>query len=157
MFVPCNMKWEEDYKITSSRLWEANPAEHLPRGMLMFPQVDMVRPHSVHFLFIEFGFVSKKKWVISIDMTPRSWSHFLRMSRGRRASKLMTLTWSERSPWFPCPSSLVSSPSSSIYQGTYYCCCPSIHHLLLNRFWSFRFHIDHSCTYICKRKLCSLL
>ncbi|CAL5024729.1 unnamed protein product [Urochloa decumbens] len=65
------MEWEEDYRVTSDELWDANPPEHLPRDILMYPQVDIDRPHVVHFLYIEWGYAKKKMWVVSIDMSTK--------------------------------------------------------------------------------------
>ncbi|CAN6247493.1 unnamed protein product [Urochloa humidicola] len=39
------MAWKEDYMITSDELWEANPPDRLPRGILMFPRVDVDKSH----------------------------------------------------------------------------------------------------------------
>ncbi|KAF8645771.1 hypothetical protein HU200_066103 [Digitaria exilis] len=50
----------------------ANTPDRLPRHILMFPRVDMDRSHVVHFLSIEFGFVNKKMWVVSIDMSTKT-------------------------------------------------------------------------------------
>uniref|UniRef100_A0A0E0J7D0 DUF1618 domain-containing protein n=2 Tax=Oryza nivara TaxID=4536 RepID=A0A0E0J7D0_ORYNI len=44
------MEWREDYKITSNELWSINSLGCLPRTLLMFPQVDIDRPHIVLFL-----------------------------------------------------------------------------------------------------------
>ncbi|CAL5070755.1 unnamed protein product [Urochloa decumbens] len=64
------MAWEEDYKVTSDQLWDANLPEHLPRDILMYPQVDIERPHVVHFLFIsQWKYAKKKMSVVSIDMS----------------------------------------------------------------------------------------
>ncbi|CAL5024736.1 unnamed protein product [Urochloa decumbens] len=66
------MAWEEEYKVTSDELWDANLPEHLPRDILMYPQVDIERPHVVHFLFIgQWKYVKKKMWVVSIDMSTK--------------------------------------------------------------------------------------
>ncbi|KAK3126518.1 hypothetical protein QOZ80_7AG0557810 [Eleusine coracana subsp. coracana] len=63
-----SMEWSKDYTVTSDELWAANPGDdRLPREILMFPQVNIDRPHVVHFLIVEFGFVWKKMWVVAID------------------------------------------------------------------------------------------
>ncbi|RCV18351.1 hypothetical protein SETIT_3G294200v2 [Setaria italica] len=76
-----SMGWKEDYMVTSSELWEANPPERLPRGM--FPQVDKDRPHVAHFLFIEFGYANKKMWVVTIDMSTKIVESFSLFINGR--------------------------------------------------------------------------
>ncbi|CAN6237049.1 unnamed protein product [Urochloa humidicola] len=71
------MAWEEEYTVTSDELWDANtPADRLPRGVPMFPRVDMDRPHVVHFLYIEFGCAHEKLWVLSIDMSTKTVDSF---------------------------------------------------------------------------------
>ncbi|CAN6242728.1 unnamed protein product [Urochloa humidicola] len=70
------MAWKHDYTITSDELWDANPPNRLPRGILMFPQVDVDKTHVVHFLFIEFGYVKKKMWTVSIDMNTKTVESF---------------------------------------------------------------------------------
>ncbi|CAL4971865.1 unnamed protein product [Urochloa decumbens] len=67
------MAWKEDYTVTSNDL----PADSLPLGNPMFPQVDIVRPHVVHFLFIEFGLGAYEKMsVLSIDMSTNTVESF---------------------------------------------------------------------------------
>ncbi|XP_025877726.1 uncharacterized protein [Oryza sativa Japonica Group] len=65
------MEWREDYKITSNELWSINSLDCLPRTLLMFPQVDIDRPHIVHFLAPELRYVIKKMWVVAIDMNTK--------------------------------------------------------------------------------------
>ena len=67
-----SIAWKEDYTVTSGELWEANTPERLPRRILMFPQVDIDRPHVAHFLSVEFGYGNKKMWVVSIDMSTKT-------------------------------------------------------------------------------------
>ncbi|KAF0889278.1 hypothetical protein E2562_022526 [Oryza meyeriana var. granulata] len=62
----------EDYKITSDELWSLNTPECLPRSVLMFPQVNIDRPHVVHFLVPELRYVIKKIWVVAIDMDTKT-------------------------------------------------------------------------------------
>ncbi|CAL4890069.1 unnamed protein product [Urochloa decumbens] len=66
------MVWKKDYTVTSDELWDANTSDRLPRGILMFPRVDIDRPHVVHFLYIEFGHVNKNMWVVAIDMSTKT-------------------------------------------------------------------------------------
>ncbi|GJN24691.1 hypothetical protein PR202_gb12446 [Eleusine coracana subsp. coracana] len=78
------MVWSKDYTVISDELWAANPGdERLPREILMFPQVNMHRPHVVQFLIVEFGFVRKKMWVVAIDMTTKIVESFYRHINGR--------------------------------------------------------------------------
>jgi hypothetical protein len=65
------MVWSKDYTVTSGELWSVNPPEHLPRDILLFPQVNIDRPHVLHFLITEFRYVMKKMWVVTIDMNTR--------------------------------------------------------------------------------------
>ncbi|CAL4889702.1 unnamed protein product [Urochloa decumbens] len=65
------MKWEEDYTVTS-----ADHLAHLKCGIPMFPQVDIVRPHVVHFLFVKFGLAYEKMSVLSIDMSTKTVESF---------------------------------------------------------------------------------
>lgn len=68
------MVWSKDYTVTSDELWSVNPPEHLPRSILMFPQVKVDRPHILHFLITDdFSryVVMKKMWVVTIDMDTR--------------------------------------------------------------------------------------
>lgn len=74
--------WEEDYTVTSDELWSANPGR-LPHAILMFPQVDMDRPHVVHFVISEFGYVRKKMWLVTIDMSTRRVESFSQYTNGR--------------------------------------------------------------------------
>ncbi|KAF7073047.1 hypothetical protein CFC21_078093 [Triticum aestivum] len=71
-----NARWKLDYKITSDELWSANPPEHLPHNILMFPQIDLDMPHLVHFIISEFEFVIKKMWLVSIDMKTKEVKSF---------------------------------------------------------------------------------
>jgi hypothetical protein len=69
--------WEKDYLVTSHELWSANPLEDLPRDILMFPQVNIDRPHVVHFLIIEKSvYTWKKMWVVTIDMNTKKVESF---------------------------------------------------------------------------------
>jgi hypothetical protein len=69
--------WEKDYLVTSNELWSANPLEDLPCDILMFPQVNIDRPHVVHFLIIEkFVYTWKKMWVVTIDMNTKKVESF---------------------------------------------------------------------------------
>jgi hypothetical protein len=54
--------------LTSGELWDANAADLLPRDILVFPRVDINRPHVAHFLFIEFGSAMRKMSVVTIDI-----------------------------------------------------------------------------------------
>ncbi|CAL5060323.1 unnamed protein product [Urochloa decumbens] len=70
--VLCSRVWKKDYTVTSDELWDANTSDRLPHGILMFPRVDIDRPHVVHFLYIEFGHVNKNMWVVAIDMSTKT-------------------------------------------------------------------------------------
>ncbi|CAL4971498.1 unnamed protein product [Urochloa decumbens] len=72
LVLDCRMVWKKDYTVTSDELWDANASDRLPRGILMFPRVDIDRPHVVHFLYIEFGHVEKNMWVVAIDMSTKT-------------------------------------------------------------------------------------
>nr|TKW00864.1 hypothetical protein SEVIR_8G140100v2 [Setaria viridis] len=106
-----SMAWKEDYTVTSGELWEANTPERLPRCILMFPQVDIDRPHVVHFLYIEFGYYARKKmWVVSIDMstkTVKSFSLYINGHEGLKTDDADLIDLIEQksvSPWpfLPC-------------------------------------------------------
>jgi hypothetical protein len=64
----CPSDWKVDYVLTSGELWDANAADLLPRDILVFPRVDINRPHVAHFLFIEFGSAMRKMSVVTIDI-----------------------------------------------------------------------------------------
>ncbi|KAF8677282.1 hypothetical protein HU200_046767 [Digitaria exilis] len=64
-----SLVWRKDSTTTSDELWSANPPERLPRGILMFPLVNIDRPQVVHFLFSDFKHVLKKICVVAIDMS----------------------------------------------------------------------------------------
>ncbi|KAG0547279.1 hypothetical protein BDA96_01G066100 [Sorghum bicolor] len=66
-----SMEWKKDYTVTSKELWSANAPKDLPRHILMFPQVDIYRPHVVHFLCCDYEYVMMKMWVVTIDMSTR--------------------------------------------------------------------------------------
>lgn len=66
------MVWSKDYTVTSEELWSVNPPEKLPHNILMFPQVNIDKPHAVHFLIIhEFMYVMKKMSMVTTDMNTR--------------------------------------------------------------------------------------
>ena len=114
-----SIAWKEDYTVTSGELWEANTPERLPRRILMFPQVDIDRPHVAHFLSVEFGYANKKMWVVSIDMstkTVESVSLHINGNEGLETDDADLIEYRSMAA-APFPS-LVSSPSSSIHQGT---------------------------------------
>lgn len=62
------MLWKKGSMVTSKQLWSTNYPTDLPHGILMFPQVNIAKPHVVHFLLIEFGSVLKKMWLVAINM-----------------------------------------------------------------------------------------
>nr|TKW38420.1 hypothetical protein SEVIR_1G113201v2 [Setaria viridis] len=66
-----SMAWKEDYTVTSDDL-----PDRYQRGIPMHPQVDIDRPHVVHFLFIEFGKAYEKMSVLSIDMSTKTVESF---------------------------------------------------------------------------------
>jgi hypothetical protein len=51
--------------------------------ILMFPQVNMDRPHVAHFVISEFGYVRKKMWLVTIDMSTRRVESFSQYTNGR--------------------------------------------------------------------------
>ncbi|CAO2043741.1 unnamed protein product [Urochloa humidicola] len=76
LVLGCGTVFKEDCTVTSAELWDTNTSECLPRGILMFSQVDIDKPHVVHFLYIEFGHVKKNMWVVSIDMSTKTVESF---------------------------------------------------------------------------------
>ncbi|CAL4890493.1 unnamed protein product [Urochloa decumbens] len=103
-----SMAWEEDYTVTSRELWDANHPDRLPRDILMFPRVDIDRPHVVHFLFMEFEYVKKKMWTVSIDMstkTVQSFSMYINGNEGLQtdddADLIIDKSMSPK-PFLPC-------------------------------------------------------
>ncbi|KAK3154936.1 hypothetical protein QOZ80_2BG0196830 [Eleusine coracana subsp. coracana] len=72
--------WTEEYKVTSEQLWLTNTK--LPREILMFPQVNIDRPHVVNFLISEFKYVMKKMWVVAIDMKTKTVESFYQYING---------------------------------------------------------------------------
>ena len=114
-----SIAWKEDYTVTSGELWEANTPERLPRRILMFPQVDIDRPHEAHFLSVEFGYANKKMWVVSIDMSTKTVESVSLHINGNEGLETDDADLIEYRSMAAAPfSSLVSSPSSSIHQGT---------------------------------------
>ncbi|CAM0146331.1 unnamed protein product [Urochloa decumbens] len=102
-----SMAWEKDYTVTSMELWDTNKDNSLPHGILMFPRVDIDRPHVVHFLFIEFGFVKKKMWTVSIDMNTRLMESLLKYIDGWEDlesdnADLITYNTMSPKPFLPC-------------------------------------------------------
>ncbi|CAO2033968.1 unnamed protein product [Urochloa humidicola] len=73
-----HMDWKKDYTVTSKDLHD------FQRGIPMFPQVDILRPHVVHFLFIEFGCAYEKMSVLSIDMSTKTVESFYPYMDGNR-------------------------------------------------------------------------
>ncbi|RCV05893.1 hypothetical protein SETIT_1G119300v2 [Setaria italica] len=66
-----SMAWKEDYTVTSDDL-----PDRYRRGIPIHPQVDIDRPHVVHFLFLEFGKAFEKMSVLSIDMSTKTVKSF---------------------------------------------------------------------------------
>ncbi|CAD6333719.1 unnamed protein product [Miscanthus lutarioriparius] len=73
------MVWNKDWTVTSDELWTDN---RLPREVPMFPQVNIDRPHVVHFLISDFTYVMKKMWVVTIDMNTRTVESFYQYING---------------------------------------------------------------------------
>nr|CAB3445330.1 unnamed protein product [Digitaria exilis] len=121
-----SMAWKEDYTVTSGELWEANTPDRLPRHILMFPRVNMDRPHVAHFLSVEFGFVNKKMWLVSIDMSTRtveSSSLYINGNEGLQTDDADLIRYRSMSalPFMPCefPEFLNSSSVSSVSYEAY--------------------------------------
>ncbi|XP_039787329.1 uncharacterized protein LOC120653713 [Panicum virgatum] len=101
-----SMAWKEDYTVTSGELWEANT--RLPRQILMFPRVDIDRPHVAHFLSVQFGYAANKKmWVVSIDMstkTVESFSLHINGDEGRKTDDADLIEYRSMAvvPFIPC-------------------------------------------------------
>lgn len=102
-----NAVWNLDYKVTSAELWSANPPEHLPHTILMFPQIDIERPHVVHFIISEFQFVIKKMWLVSIDMNTKKVESFVPYISGKEGLETDDADLTRRRsaapmPFLPC-------------------------------------------------------
>ncbi|CAL5024431.1 unnamed protein product [Urochloa decumbens] len=76
------MLWNKDSTVTSTQLWSTYPSDGLPRGIPMFPQVNIARPHLVHFLLIEFGCALKKMWLVTINMNTKTVESFSPLIKG---------------------------------------------------------------------------
>ncbi|CAN6297670.1 unnamed protein product [Urochloa humidicola] len=63
-----SMAWVKDYTVTSDDLGDS---DCLQRGTLMLPQVDIRRPHVVHFLSVGSD-ANKSMWLVSIDMSTKT-------------------------------------------------------------------------------------
>ncbi|KAF0889425.1 hypothetical protein E2562_024491 [Oryza meyeriana var. granulata] len=74
------MEWKEDYKITSDELWSLNTPECLPRNVLMFPQVNIDKPHEG--LKTEDADLTYAK--SELPVLPAEFSKFISMSRKRK-------------------------------------------------------------------------
>jgi hypothetical protein len=74
----------------------------------MFPQVDIDKPHVVHFLFSEFGYVRKKMWLVTIDMSTKEMMTFFQYTHGRddvlgtEGAHLTKVKSSCPMPFIPC-------------------------------------------------------
>ncbi|KAL6651786.1 hypothetical protein ACP70R_010711 [Stipagrostis hirtigluma subsp. patula] len=102
-----DMVWVKEYNVTSEELWNANPPERLPRTILMFPQVDINKPHIVHFLISSYGKVMKKMWVVSINMETKIVESFYQYingfdDRGTMDADLTTTKSGCPLPFLPC-------------------------------------------------------
>ncbi|CAM0148707.1 unnamed protein product [Urochloa decumbens] len=98
------MAWKEDYRVSSDELWEVNCFAH---DILMFPRVDIDRPHVAHFLSIEFKYVNKKMWTISIDMSTKAVESFSLYINGKEGlqsddADLIKLKSMAPLPFLPC-------------------------------------------------------
>ena len=110
----------------------------------MFPQVDIDRPHVVHFLSVEFGYAANKKmWVVSIDMstkTVESFSLHINGDEGRKTDDADLIEYRSMAvvPFIPCefPKFLNLSKVHNIAAALFI----SITYLLLSRFRFCRFH-----------------
>ncbi|XP_039784064.1 uncharacterized protein LOC120650720 isoform X3 [Panicum virgatum] len=65
------MRWIEDSTATSDKLWPASAhresPDEFPHDIVIFPQVNIDRPHVVHFLTSSYEPL-KKMWLVAIDM-----------------------------------------------------------------------------------------
>ncbi|XP_066378486.1 uncharacterized protein [Miscanthus floridulus] len=96
--------WEEDYTVTSEELWSANSPEVLPHDILMFPQVNIDRPHVVHFLIIgESKYLMKKMWVVTIDMKTKKVESFRQYIKGREDHGTEDADLAEEKSYCPLP------------------------------------------------------
>lgn len=76
-----SMVWNKDWTVTSDELWSTDDC--LPRQVPMFPQVNIDRPHLVHFLISDFTYVMRKMWVVTIDMNTRTVESFYQYLNGQ--------------------------------------------------------------------------
>ncbi|CAN6247533.1 unnamed protein product [Urochloa humidicola] len=76
------MVWSKDWTTTSDELWSANSPDRLPRNILLFPQLNLDRPHVVHFLISDYEYVMKKTWLVAIDMSTRAVVSFSQYTNG---------------------------------------------------------------------------
>ncbi|CAN6288623.1 unnamed protein product [Urochloa humidicola] len=97
------MAWNEDYSVTSVDLGGSNLPECLQCGTLMFPRVDIDRPHVVHFLSFGFG-AYKKMWVVSIDMSAKTVESSYLYMNGNETNDLDFIIKKSTSPlpFLPC-------------------------------------------------------
>jgi hypothetical protein len=106
--------WSKDCTFTSDELWSSadNPPERLPRGILMFPQVNIDRPHVVHFVvFTEFKYVMKKMWLVAIDMNTRTVESCSEYTNGREDVYLTYVRSCLPMPFLHCEFSKYVHPS----------------------------------------------
>ncbi|OEL15246.1 hypothetical protein BAE44_0023731 [Dichanthelium oligosanthes] len=76
--------WKEDCTLTSDELWsDGGFPDYLPHEVLMLPQVDIDRPHVVHFLVSEYRYAMKKMWLVTIDMSSRAVRDYWQYTNGR--------------------------------------------------------------------------
>ncbi|RCV05912.1 hypothetical protein SETIT_1G120700v2 [Setaria italica] len=75
-----SMVWNKDWTVTSDELWSTDDC--LPRQVPMFPQVNIDRPHLVHFLISDFTYMMRKMWVVTIDMNTRTVESFYQYLNG---------------------------------------------------------------------------
>ncbi|RLN07218.1 hypothetical protein C2845_PM11G12350 [Panicum miliaceum] len=52
------------------------------QGLHIFPQVDIDRPHIVHFIVTDFVYVMKKMWLVAIDISTRTVESCLQYTNG---------------------------------------------------------------------------
>jgi hypothetical protein len=97
--------WEKDYTVTSKELWSANPFEYLPRDILMFSQVNIDRPHIVHFLIIgESKYLMKNNmWVVTIDMKTKKVESLYQYINGREDHGTEDADLAEEKSYCPLP------------------------------------------------------
>ncbi|RLM64442.1 hypothetical protein C2845_PM16G19270 [Panicum miliaceum] len=78
------MRWIKDSTATTDKLWSsAHRSPEVPHEILMFPQVNIDRPHVVHFLIGSYEDMMKKMWLVAIDMNTTTVESFSQYINGK--------------------------------------------------------------------------